>query len=214
MRKILALALLMVGCGPAPTPPTPTPTPVPPSPIPTPPTPNPSPIPDSVVMQLLQAHNQARQQNNLPPLALNADLQAAAQNHASYMAKVDKLAHSLIGDGTPWSRIEAAGYSYQVAGENIAWNQADVPTVMASWMNSPGHRANILGSAYQDVGLAVAYDAKGEPYWCVDFGQKLSTQSSPSQVVKENTADLASLPVIKVRGGHLLPDAARAVRRR
>ena len=81
------------------------------------------------------------------------------------------MAHEGIGDGTPFTRMQADGYSFRTAGENIAWNQQTVAAVMTTWMNVPGHRANILGN-YTQVGLAVTYNPG--PYWTVDFGTPMN----------------------------------------
>lgn len=99
---------------------------------------------------------------------LQAKLVAAAQAHADHMARRGKLAHFGIGDGTPWDRIAATGYTMRAAAENVAWNQSDVAEVMRSWMNSPGHRRNIL-RAYAEFGAAVAYGKDRDAYWCAVF---------------------------------------------
>jgi uncharacterized protein YkwD len=146
--------------------------PVPPSPYD--PAPSPTPAP-SITQQLLDAHNKERAAHNLAPLKLNPKLQEAAQKHSDFQAKVGRMGHMFIGDGTPWTRIEATGYKYQGAGENVAWNQPDVATVMKDWMWSPGHRANILG-AYTECGLAVTEGASGK-YWTSDFGTPASVNA-------------------------------------
>lgn len=126
--------------------------------------------------QLLAAHNQAR--GTRSPLVLHPQLQQAAQSHADHMAKRRKMKHEDIGDGDPWTRIQASGYAFSNAAENIAWDQRDVAEVMTSWMNSPGHRANILGD-YRDFGGAVAYGPHQDPYWCVVFGTSQTVQPQP-----------------------------------
>jgi len=132
--------------------------PVPPSPY------DPATAPTDIVQQLLEAHNKERTQRGYKPLTLNPKLQASAQAHADFMAKVGHMAHFGIGDGTPWSRIQAAGYAYSSAAENVAWNQQTVVDVMSTWMGSPGHRWNIL-SGNTECGLAVR-----DLYWCAVFG--------------------------------------------
>lgn len=148
-----------------------------PRPAPTPaPSPTPSPIPASTRDQELDSHNRYRAQAGLPPLAINAQLQAAAQAHADFMARVGKMAHQGIGDGDMATRLHAAGYLYGRAGENIAWNQPNVASVMTAWWGSPGHRANILGD-YTEAGFAVAYGARKDPYWCSTFGASMGRAS-------------------------------------
>jgi uncharacterized protein YkwD len=165
--------------------------PVPPSPYgpaspqPTPepepePEPKPSPTPQptpAVAQQLLDAHNRERAARGLPALAISPKLQQAAQAHADFMAKAGRMAHQGIGDGSPWDRIQAAGYRYSTAGENIAWNYQGVAAVMAGWMGDAPHRANVLGN-FREAGLAVSYGAKGDPYWCADFGTAAATTTT------------------------------------
>jgi uncharacterized protein YkwD len=129
--------------------------------------------------ELNAEHNALRAEHGLSPLNLEPHLLQAARAHASYMARVRRMGHFGIGDGTPWSRITATGYVWSAAGENVAWNQPDVETVMADWMSSLGHRANILSSAYTQMGAAVGYDDKGEPYWCVVFASPSTAGSIP-----------------------------------
>ena len=133
-------------------------------PIRKPPLPPPGPAPTPLATQLLDAHNQQRAAHGLAPLTIDPKLQASAQGHSDFQAKVKKMAHQGIGDGTPFTRMQADGYSFSSAGENIAWNQQTVKAVMTAWMSDPGHRANILGN-YKEVGLAVT-----DRYWTVDFG--------------------------------------------
>ena len=147
---------------PLPTPPTPTP-------IPTP-TPSPTPIPSGIPQQLLDAHNLERKKNGKPPLRINLALQAFSQAHADTMARNGIMSHDTAGDGSFGSRINKLGYSYSNAGENVAWNQQSVVQVMVSWMNSSGHRANILGN-FTECGLAVAYGKNNDPYWSTVFCQ-------------------------------------------
>ena len=162
-----AFGFLFVGCGPLPAP-----APVVNPPIVKPPLPPPAPAPlISVAQQLLIAHNYQRAAEGLPPLTIDPRLQAAAQQHSDFQAKVHQMAHEGIGDGDPFTRMKNDGYQFSNAGENIAWNQPTVAAVMTTWMESPGHKANILGK-YTQVGLAVAYGPG--PYWTVDFGTPLA----------------------------------------
>lgn len=163
LRQILAALLkAILGTPPAPVPP-PTPAPKPPPP-PAPPSPVP-PTPGYLPAELLAEHNRLRSRADLPPLAASVQLQAAASTHADRMASTGTMAHSGIGDGDLFSRLRGVGFSYRSCGENVAWNQRGVDAVMASWMNSPGHRANILSATFTAGGFAVAYGTGGDPYW-------------------------------------------------
>jgi uncharacterized protein YkwD len=170
MSWLSDLILALLRPRPRPTPPV-TP-PVPPPVPPTPPTPAPVPPPPSppwdVTGELLAAHNRERALAGLATLALDPRLQVAAQGHADRMALVGTMAHQGIGDGDLSDRLAASGYRASHGGENVAWNQPDVPAVLRAWMNSPGHRANILGQ-YRHAGLALARGAQGDPYWCTLF---------------------------------------------
>lgn len=118
---------------------------------------------------LVAAHNRVRESAGLAPLAVSDRLAATAQGHADDMAGRRRMSHR-GGDGSsPFRRMEAAGYRYQRAGENVAQGQRSVADVMASWMASPGHKRNILGK-FTEIGAGRATDENGTPYWCVTFG--------------------------------------------
>ena len=136
--------------------PTPQPSPSP-SPIPTP-LPTPSPAFPGIVAAL----NEQRIQNGLAPLAENARLDAMATAWAQQMAWTKNLTH---GD---FSGRIAGVFPKTSAGEDIAEGATTVAGVVALWMNSPPHRANILGP-YTTAGAGTAAASDGSIYWCVDF---------------------------------------------
>jgi uncharacterized protein YkwD len=100
--------------------------------------------------------------------ALTADgrLNAAAQGHATDMAVHHYVSHTSQDGRTPWARMRAAGYPGAAMAENIAQGQTTPAEVMADWMASDGHRANILDCGY--AALGVGWDARGN-YWVQDF---------------------------------------------
>ena len=116
--------------------------------------------------------NEARAQNGLPALRLNMKLLQAARIHARQMAERQQLEHEISGARYPTlqARLVAVEYAYSRAAENIAWNRSSAQSVVAGWMNSPGHRTNILDSRITEIGAAMARSAKGEPYWIQVFG--------------------------------------------
>jgi len=126
----------------------------------------------SVATDIVKHTNEARGRNGLPPLSANSKLMEAARIHAQQMAKYQRDEHTINGAQYPTlvSRLQAVGYDYSNAAENIAWNQRDAQTAVNGWMNSTGHRANILNPNLTEIGAAMARSAKGEPYWIQVFG--------------------------------------------
>lgn len=103
------------------------------------------------------------------PLKWNNTLLAAAGEHAKGMSRNSYFAHRGHNGSTPGDRITEAGYSWSIAGENIAWGQRTVAHVIKLWIGSPDHCANIMNARF--VELAVACSVNGqpqghaEPYW-------------------------------------------------
>jgi uncharacterized protein YkwD len=116
---------------------------------------------------VLKLTNAERTKAGCKALTTNSKLTLAARRHSQYMADTGKHAHDGIGDGTPQTRIEATGYQWRGWGENIAWGYRSAAAVMDGWMNSPGHRANILKCSYREIGIGV--DRSGTS-WTQDFG--------------------------------------------
>lgn len=117
--------------------------------------------------QVLTIVNKERAKAGCKALTSNAKLVLAARRHSQFMADTGKHAHDGIGDGTPQDRIEKAGYAWRGWGENIAWGYTSAAAVMDGWMNSPGHRANILNCSYTEIGIGVD---RGGVNWTQDFG--------------------------------------------
>lgn len=170
---LLLYLLSVLGCYPVtptaiPTPNTQPPVVVPaPDPLPpTDPTTLPSPAP-STAQQLLRLHNEAR--GSKSPLALSAKLAEAAQDHAAWMAEHHKMSHTGANSSDVSDRLVDVGYNWSACGENIAEGYRGPEEVVHGWMNSPGHRRNILGP-YLEVGFGVSRGSNGALYWCADFG--------------------------------------------
>lgn len=121
---------------------------------------------------VLDATNAERKKAKLDPLTADPKLTEAARAHAANMAKQNKLDHTL-DDKKFDDRAKAAGYQYQSLGENIAHNQKTPADVVAAWMASEGHKANMLNDKFTQIGVAVAKNDKGEPYWVQVFGTPL-----------------------------------------
>jgi len=95
--------------------------------------------------------NAARARSGLGPLAADSQLMNGARNHARWMAQNRNLSHG-------------AGVT-----ENIAMGQNSASEATSSWMQSSGHRANMLGGRHTRIGVAMARSANGTPYWCQQF---------------------------------------------
>lgn len=103
------------------------------------------------------------------PLAASAALQRAAKAHADDMARRGVMEHA-GGDGsTPAERATRAGYAWRFVGENVASGQSTPEQVVAEWLGSPRHCANIMSADYSEMGVAVASSARGV-YWAQVFG--------------------------------------------
>jgi uncharacterized protein YkwD len=98
----------------------------------------------------------------------NEKLRTAARGHSRDMAERDYFSHDSPDGRSPWDRARAAGYS-QPIGENIAKGQRTPASVMVAWMNSDGHRRNILNCDAKAVGVGLAYDGN-TPVWTQLFG--------------------------------------------
>jgi uncharacterized protein YkwD len=121
---------------------------------------------------VVAATNDARARNGLPAFVVSAKLMEAARIQAEQMAAYRKADHVISGAQypTPQSRLDAVGYTYTAAAENVAWNQPDARSAVAAWMNSAAHRANILDPSLKQIGAAMARSSSGEPYWVQVFG--------------------------------------------
>lgn len=95
--------------------------------------------------------NAARARSGLPPLAADGQLMSGARTHARWMAQNRNLSH---GSGVA---------------ENIGMGQTSASEAVTSWMQSSGHRANILSGGYTRIGVAMAHSPNGTAYWCQQF---------------------------------------------
>lgn len=118
----------------------------------------------SYVEQVVELVNQERwNSGQLPPLKAVSLLHDSAQTHSNNMASRDFFAHCDLDTGdSPWARMIAAGYNYNWAGENIAAGRSTPASVMTGWMDSPGHKANILSTNYREIGVGYAYQSSDQ----------------------------------------------------
>ncbi len=149
-----------------PPPPAPPPAPPPPPPAPAPPAPAPAPAPSgSVSSSAIDATNAERVAAGLPALASNSALNAAASAHSVDQATRNKMSHAGSDGSDAGVRIARAGFSASTWGENVAAGYASGDSVVAGWMGSSGHRANILNANFTSIGVAYAQSSDGTLYW-------------------------------------------------
>ncbi|MGW6394076.1 CAP domain-containing protein [Streptomyces sp. NPDC055103] len=119
--------------------------------------------------EVLRLVNVERAKVGCTPVRADAQLAALAGAFSTDMAQRDFFDHTDPDGDTPWARAEQAGVT-GLGGENIARGQADAAAVMDSWMNSDGHRANILNCDFTTLGVGVHF-GDGGPWWTQDFGR-------------------------------------------
>ena len=118
---------------------------------------------ESEVVRLVNA---VRAENGLRPLAVNWELARVARYKSEDMVANRYFSHTSPTYGTPFQMIRSFGLSYRTAGENIAYGQRTPAEVMDAWMNSSGHRANILNASYTQIGVGYCADGR---YWTQMF---------------------------------------------
>lgn len=120
--------------------------------------------------EVVAATNAERSRAGRVPLTVDARLTAAAQAHSTDMATRGFFAHESPSGASVSDRVTAAGYSYSVVAENIAAGQRTPDDVVAGWMDSPGHRANILNPEVRQVGVGFTAGGPYGIYWTQVFG--------------------------------------------
>lgn len=118
--------------------------------------------------EVVDLTNKERKAADLPPLKVNEKLVKAARAHSANMAKQEKLDHTLDEKG-PAERLKDVNYAFATWAENVAEGQRTAAEVVASWMDSEMHKANIL-SKNTEIGIGVAKGADGKKYWTQVFG--------------------------------------------
>lgn len=111
--------------------------------------------------------NAERAKAGCKALSIDDKLMTAAQRHSQDQADHENMSHTGSDGSDPGDRIDRVGYQWRTYGENVAWNQKTPAAVMDAWMNSPGHRANILNCAFTEIGVGIA--SSNGPYWTQDF---------------------------------------------
>lgn len=138
---------------------------------PVPPAPAPAPGDTALEMEAFNLVNAERAAHGLPPLSMTRALRSVARAHSQDMADNDFFSHTNLDGQSPFDRMRAAGIEYRTAGENIGWNNYPNPAEIAvqGWMDSPGHRANILRESFTHTGMGVAVSDDGKYYFTQVF---------------------------------------------
>ena len=140
--------------------------------------------------------NIERTKVGLAPLTFNTQLFTAAQNHSLSMANNDFFSHINPNGSDSFDRIQDTGYQYSTAGENIAAGYLTPEAVVQGWMNSQGHRANLLNPNFTEIGLGYFYlqndrgNVNYNSYWTQIFARPLSNNNGVTKVGADSNDDL------------------------
>ncbi|MEV4120351.1 CAP domain-containing protein [Micromonospora sp. NPDC049645] len=111
--------------------------------------------------------NAERAKTGCKALSIDDKLMTAAQRHSQDQADHQNMTHTGSDGSNAGVRLDRVGYAWRTYGENVAWNQQNPAAVMDAWMNSSGHRANILNCAFTEIGVGIA--SSNGPYWTQVF---------------------------------------------
>jgi len=168
------------------------------------------------VSNIISLTNESRGEYQLPALTENPLLDQAAQTKANDMLAKGYFAHTTPDGKTPWDFIVAAGYNYIMAGENLAVNFTEAENVETAWMNSPGHKANIVNKNYEEIGIGISqgeYQGHNAIFVVQMFGtpagQKISMDDQPTKVQPQSVPQPQPAPV-KVAAASPAPAPAPA----
>lgn len=146
-----------------------TPKPVPVKPVETPKVETPSVAGMSQIeLEVLRLVNVERKKVGLKALTTSSTFSNVARKKSEDMAVKGYFSHTSPTYGSPFDMMKTFNITYRAAGENIAMGQTSAESVMKAWMNSPGHKANILNSNYGKIGIGM-YEKNGTKYWTQMF---------------------------------------------
>jgi hypothetical protein len=154
---------------------------------------------------IISLANQSRAEFGLKALTFNSQLAQAAQTKANDMLARQYFAHNTPDGRKPWDFIRDAGYQYLMAGENLAVDFTDADAVEQAWMNSPGHRANILNKNFEEIGIGISqgqFEGHNSIFVVQMFGtpavQPVAVAQAPTKVEQPAPAPLAhARPLVK-----------------
>ena len=122
----------------------------------------------SVEMEIVNLVNIERQKEGLAPLQYSSELSNVARMKSQDMAQKNYFSHNSPTYGDPFTMMKSFGIKYRTAGENIAKGYSSAQSVMNGWMNSSGHRANILNPSFGKIGVGYV-NINGTTYWTQMF---------------------------------------------
>lgn len=123
----------------------------------------------AVENEVIRLVNVERAKLGLSLLSANWELSRVARYKSQDMLSKEYFSHQSPTYGSPFVMMDNFGIKFSAAGENIAYGQTTAAAVMNSWMNSPGHRSNILSATYNQIGVGIAKAANGTYYWTQMF---------------------------------------------
>jgi uncharacterized protein YkwD len=127
---------------------------------------------DAIRQRVVTLTNNRRRNHGCNNLSRNDALDRAAQTHTRKMANRNTLSHQLRGEASLGVRVRRAGYNWSLLAENIAAGYTTPEAVVRGWMNSRGHRRNILNCRFRHIGVGYAVSDRGTPYWTQVFGRR------------------------------------------
>lgn len=119
--------------------------------------------------RVIELVNVQRAKVGLQPIKANWQVSRVARYKSQDMINKGYFSHTSPTYGSPFTMMESFGIKFSAAGENIAMGQTTPEAVMNGWMNSPGHRSNILNPTYTELGVGLAKDSSGRCYWTQMF---------------------------------------------
>jgi uncharacterized protein YkwD len=157
----------------------------------------------SSASELVTLTNRSRASAGLKALRVDSTLSSVARWRSKDMIVRDYFSHTIPGYGKVWDKLHAIGYCYKVGGENIGWNNYpdDIATaaIHKMFMNSAGHRANILGKAWDVIGVGAYKGPTGKKMWTVLFADKCGTTSTAPKPTAKPTPKPTKRPVATAR---------------
>lgn len=126
---------------------------------------------------MLSAVNAARRENGLKPVGFDKSLAEAARKYAQELAEWGQLAHQGPKGTRLADRLDGEGYGFRLAAENLASGLIGPKETVGLWMNSPGHRKNLLQPELREAGVGMFRAADGQTYWTLVLGRRMGDKA-------------------------------------